>query len=202
MPVKKGEPLDPAATRLKILKTAARLFRERGTHTVGVNEIADAAGVSKLTLYRHFDSKEGLIETFLESASDVMMRRFERAAADAGLSPEERILAVLGDEQLRSSGRYYGCPVLNTAVEWRGSKSPPGTIARAHLERVRALLERLCDEAGLADPAGVASQLVLLFQGAIVVRLVGGRDDSARAARDAAGALLASAPRASRGAAA
>jgi AcrR family transcriptional regulator len=200
MPVKKGEPLDPAATRVKVLKTAARLFRERGTHTVGVNEIAEAAGVSKLTLYRHFDSKEGLIQAFLESASDVMMRRVERAATELGLSPEERILMVMDDQWRRFPGGFHGCPLLNTAVEWRGSESSPGTIARVHLDRVRALLERLCDEAGLADPAAVASQLLLLLEGAIVVRLVGGRDDSDRVARDAAGALLASAPRGSRGA--
>src|SRR3712207_5080737 len=119
MPVKKGEPLDPAATRAKVLKTAARLFRERGTHPVGVNEIADAAGVSKLTLYRHFDSKEGLIQAFLEAASDVMMQRLERTAAEPGLSAEERILRVLDDQRRGFRGRYHGCPVLNTAVEWR-----------------------------------------------------------------------------------
>jgi AcrR family transcriptional regulator len=201
MPVRKGEPLDPAATRVKVLRTAGRLFRERGTHTVGVNEIAEAAGVSKLTLYRHFDSKEGLIQAFLESASDLMMRRFERTATELGLSPEERILMVMDDERRRSPGRYDGCPLVNTAVEWRGSESSPGTIARVHLDRIQALLERLCDEAGFADPAAVASQLLLLLEGAIVVRLVGDREDSERVARDAASALLASAPRVSRGAA-
>src|SRR5437763_6704063 len=116
MPVRKGEPLDPAATRVKVLNSAARLFRERGTHPVGVNEIAEAAGVSKLTLYRHFDSKEGLIQAFLDSASDVMMRRFERAATDRGLSPEERILKVMDDERRPFPGRYHGCPLLNTAI--------------------------------------------------------------------------------------
>jgi len=201
MPVRKGEPLDPAATRDKVLKTAGRLFRERGTHSVGVNEIAEVAGVSKLTLYRHFDSKEGLIQAFLEAGSDVMLGRLERAAAKPGLSPEERILTAL-DEGCRVTGRHHGCPLMNTAVEWRGSKSSPGTIARVHLDRVRALLERLCDEAGLADPAAVANQLFLLLEGAIVVRLVSGRDDSERVARDAAGALLASAPRGGRRAAA
>ncbi|HEX8052696.1 MAG TPA: TetR/AcrR family transcriptional regulator [Thermoleophilaceae bacterium] len=199
--MRKGEPLDPAATRVKVLRTAGRLFRERGTHTVGVNEIAEAAGVSKLTLYRHFDSKEGLIQAFLESASDLMMRRFERTATELGLSPEERILMVMDDERRRSPGRYDGCPLVNTAVEWRGSESSPGTIARVHLDRIQALLERLCDEAGFADPAAVASQLLLLLEGAIVVRLVGDREDSERVARDAASALLASAPRVSRGAA-
>lgn len=191
MPVKKGEPLDPAATRVKVLRTAGRLFSERGTHPVGVNEIAAEAGVSKLSLYRHFDSKEGLIRAFLEAGSDGVLRRLERVAADPGLSPEERILAVIDTHGRWAPGRYHGCPMLNTAVEWRGSESSPGAVARLHLGRVEALLVRLCDEAGLADPAAVASQLLLLLEGAIMVRLVGGREDAGRIARDAAGALLA-----------
>ena len=195
MPVRKGQPLDPAATRVKVLKTAGRLFHERGTHPVGVNEIAEAAGVSKLSLYRHFESKEGLIRAFLEAGSDGVIRRAERAAAAPGLSPEQRILAVLDTQGSLSPGRYHGCPLLNTAVEWRGSDSAPGLIARSHLDRVSALLERLCAEAGLADPAAVASQLLLLLEGAIMVRLVGGRDDCERVAHDAARALLAGAPR-------
>jgi AcrR family transcriptional regulator len=190
MPVKKGERLDPEATRVKVLKTAGRLFSERGTHPVGVNEIAEAAGVSKLSLYRHFDSKEGLIRAFLEAGSDGVMRRLERIAADPELSPEERILAVIDTHGRWSPGRYHGCPMLNTAVEWRGSESSPGAIARLHLARVDALLERLCEEAGLAEPAAVASQLLLLLEGAIMVRLVGGREDADRIARDAASALL------------
>jgi AcrR family transcriptional regulator len=196
MPVKKGEPLDPEATRIKIMRTAAGLFLKRGTHPVGVNEIADAAGVSKLTLYRHFESKEGLIRAFLEAGSDISIGRLERAVEQPGLSPDERILAVF-DEQGRvfRERDYWGCPMLNTAIEWRGSRSVAGEIGRRHLDRVRALFERLCEDAGLADPAAAADQLVVLLEGAIMVRAVARRGDTDRDAREAARALLAGARR-------
>jgi len=52
--------------REKILNCAARLFAERGYDAVGVQEIADGAGIKKPTLYHYFGSKEGLLRTLLE----------------------------------------------------------------------------------------------------------------------------------------
>jgi AcrR family transcriptional regulator len=197
MPVKKGERLDPEATRRRVLEAAAGLFYERGTHPVGVNEIAERAGVSKLTLYRHFDSKDGLIRAFLEAHSDTTIEGIERIAERNDLDPVERVLAVFdGLERMFDDPRYRGCALMNTAAEWRGSESEPGALARRHIARIRELLLRLCQEAGIADAERAADQLVLLIEGAITLRMTRASDDPARAARDAAAALLAAhAPR-------
>ena len=196
MPVKKGEALDPEATRSRVLKTAARLFYARGTHAVGVNEIADEAGVSKLTLYRHFDSKEGLIRAFLEVDSDLTMKRLEEFLAAEELDADGRILAVFDAlEKMFASPRYRGCAMVNTAAEWRGLESEAGAIARKHIGRIRDLFEQLCDEADLVDPGAVADHLVLLIEGAISLRMTGASDAPAVAAREAAAALLAAHPR-------
>src|ERR1700691_2820309 len=47
--------------RERILSVARGLFYQRGIRAVGVEEIADAAGTNKMTLYRHFPSKDALI---------------------------------------------------------------------------------------------------------------------------------------------
>ena len=86
MPVAKGEPLDPAATHERILDTASRVFYERGTLAVGVNELAAAAGVSKVTLYRHFDSKEALVAAFLRRRSDRVSAWLREVSARPGLT--------------------------------------------------------------------------------------------------------------------
>ena len=196
MPVKKGDPLDPEATRQKVLKTAARLFYSRGTHPVGVNEIAEAAGVSKLTLYRHFESKEGLIRAFLEAHSDISMERTERFLEEQDLDPDERILAVFDGLGLQfDDPRYRGCALMNTSAEWRGSRSEVGELGRRHIGRIRDLFARLCDEAELADPDAAADQLVLLLEGAITLRMTRATEAPAASARDAAAAVLAAHPR-------
>jgi AcrR family transcriptional regulator len=60
-----SEPSNPAVDRLpprqRILAVARDLFYERGVRAVGVDEIAEAAGTNKMTLYRHFASKDLLV---------------------------------------------------------------------------------------------------------------------------------------------
>ncbi|MCE5234793.1 MAG: helix-turn-helix domain-containing protein [Clostridiaceae bacterium] len=60
-----------------ILKTAARLFTEKGVHGTSLNDIADAAGMSKGTLYYHYPAKEQLVndiaDAHIEGATDAML---------------------------------------------------------------------------------------------------------------------------------
>lgn len=53
--------------RLNIIDCALQLFAERGFDAVGVQEIVDAAGITKPTLYHYFGSKHGLLEGVLET---------------------------------------------------------------------------------------------------------------------------------------
>jgi AcrR family transcriptional regulator len=54
----------------EILETAARLFRERGFHGVGVDEIGKQVGISGPALYRHFSSKDEILATLFNEAMD------------------------------------------------------------------------------------------------------------------------------------
>src|SRR5512140_2616760 len=52
--------------RSKILERALELFSSRGYDAVGVQEVADAAGIKKPTLYHYFGSKSGLLNALME----------------------------------------------------------------------------------------------------------------------------------------
>jgi TetR/AcrR family transcriptional regulator len=52
--------------RSRILQCAVELFASRGFDAVGVQEVADAAGLKKPTLYHYFGSKGGLLKTLLD----------------------------------------------------------------------------------------------------------------------------------------
>jgi AcrR family transcriptional regulator len=54
------------SARGQILTTAARLFYRHGVRAVGIDTIIAASGVAKMTLYRHFPSKDDLVVAFLE----------------------------------------------------------------------------------------------------------------------------------------
>jgi AcrR family transcriptional regulator len=66
--------------RSKILDCALDLFSSRGFDAVGVQEIADAAGLKKPTLYHYFGSKSGLLKTLLEVYFDELFQLLEQAA--------------------------------------------------------------------------------------------------------------------------
>ncbi|WP_329235331.1 TetR/AcrR family transcriptional regulator [Actinoallomurus sp. NBC_01490] len=179
-----------AATRARILGAAADLFYERGVHAVGVNEIAARASASKLSLYRYFPSKELLVQAMLTEYSDRIHAWLDRETASAPPGPE-RVLSVfdlLIDWFARPG--YHGCAVVNTVTDTRAS-GEVAAIARRHLVRYRALLEDRLDGLGLADPAAVARQLLLLIEGASVVTAIDGTPAAGQDARDAARRLLA-----------
>ena len=176
------------AMRERILETADRLFYGRGLRAVGVDTIAAAVGISKRTLYNHFPSKDALIVAYLSRRvaplppSDAppavqVLRVFERL---------ERVLAGPG---------FRGCPFVNAVAELGEPGHAANAVALAFKEQRRAWFRDLLTGLGVADPAGLATQLVLLVDGAIAQALVRGdgvQGDPAmaRAAREAARVLL------------
>ena len=73
--------------RQNILKAALHLFYAKGYDAVGVQEIADAAQITKPTLYHYFGSKYGLLESLIADYYSDFSRELERAAAYEGDLP-------------------------------------------------------------------------------------------------------------------
>jgi AcrR family transcriptional regulator len=195
MPVAKGDTIDVERTRGKLLRAGAELFYAAGT-TVGINDIAARAGVSKLTIYRHFGSKDGLLGEVLAQRSD-RVHAWLRDVVELPDDPLERILAVFD-----AFGGWYaeqgfrGCAMVNAATQAPVDAGPARAAARIHLERYRELLAALAADAALAEPERLARQLLILLEGATVVAAIDGTPAAAGDARQAAAALLSDAPRA------
>lgn len=66
--------------RSNILSCALELFASRGYDAVGVQEIVDAAGITKPTLYHYFGSKRGLLDALLKEHFDELYESVTRAA--------------------------------------------------------------------------------------------------------------------------
>ena len=178
------------SARERLLDTASRLFYERGFQAVGVDEIAAEAGVAKMTLYRHFPSKDDLVVAYLERSDDAMCDWFEHALA-AGRDPVDKIMAVftaLGT--LAQSQQCLGCTFQVTASEYPDPSHPAHRVAVSHKREVRKQFAALTRTAGLRDPDVLADQLLMLMEGAWVAARMFGRANPARHVADAAKALL------------
>jgi AcrR family transcriptional regulator len=188
-----GNPFMKTA-REKLLSTATRLFYKYGINNVGVDEIVRQSGVTKMTLYKHFHSKDALATAFLEQIfkewSAWFTARVEKLSEKAK-KPEDRVLAIfdaLGE--WFGSPHFRGCPFINTVAEISDRSHPVRCVAvefkNQLLQMIRASLATLG-----RDKTDLAVPLLLLVDGAIVRATMTDSSQPAKVARKAAAALLA-----------
>jgi AcrR family transcriptional regulator len=177
--------------RERILATATELFYQHGIHSVGIDLVIARSGVAKMTLYRHFGSKDELVLAFLDRMNTTWMSWLKSRVSARRIRREERPLAVFDalGEWFRTPS-FRGCPFIGTAAEFRDPEHPAHRRAWQFKEGLRAYLEELLRDAGYSRSAALADQLLLLADGAIVRAAMEGRADSARAARHAAAVML------------
>lgn len=161
--------------RERLLEAADELFYGEGVNTVGIDRVIAHAGVAKASLYTNFGSKNELIRAYLERRHRSRRERLEQAIA-VWESPRDKILAVF--DQL---GDLRGCPSIKAGAE-ASPGSPVEEANDAYRRWVRSFFQRLAREAGASDPATLAVQLQILYDGSAV----GARmDRNARAAKKA-----------------
>jgi len=151
------------------LATACDLFYRHGIRAVGVEAIAEAADTNKMTLYRHFDSKDELVAEYLR-----------RLAADAGGFWDELDAAHPGDPRAQLRGwlaameahvvdaDQRGCALANAAIELPDKDHPARRVIEQFKIEQRDRLIGLCGAIGIAEPEMLADELFLLLEGARV----------------------------------
>lgn len=177
----------PAArqgARERILDAAYDLFAHRGVRDVGINELIAASGVAKATFYRHFPSKDDVVLAFLQRREEVWTIGLVAAgAAQRASSPEGQLLAifdVFADWFQRDD--FEGCAFVKVLLEM-GPEHPLGNACIACLDRIRAHLTSLAEEAGLEETEGFSRSLMILIKGCILSILEGDEMSAERAKR-------------------
>ena len=177
--------------REHILQTAASLFFRYGYRSVGVDTISAEANIGKMTLYRHFASKDELIEEYLREANIQFWAWFDRSTGES-LRPDEQLIAVFtAVESLVSAPQCYGCPFLNVSTEYPDLDNGAHRIALEHKLAVLRRFRDLGGAAGTRDPDALAQQLLLLMDGAFMSARMFGNQNPAKNVAAAAEALLA-----------
>lgn len=178
-----------ANARERIDRTAYELFSRRGVRAVGIDELVARSGVAKMTLYRHYASKDQLALAFLRRREELWTRGWLQAEVERRAeAPAARLLAIFDvfDRWFRRAD-FEGCSFINVLLE-----SEPGQAVReasvAHLAAIRGFLRGLAEAAGIADADGFARQWHILMKGSIVAAGEGDKDAARRA--QALGRLL------------
>lgn len=174
----------------RIDRTAYDLFTRHGIRAVGVDTIVARSGVGKMTLYRHYASKDELALAFFARRWEVFSRGWQSEVQARGLPPREALLAVFDvlDKWYRSPG-YKGCPVVKAILESAPSEGPVYVGAQRYFSSVRGYLRKLAADAGVRYPDAVAMQWHILVWGSIIGACAKERN-AARRAKEIAAAIL------------
>ncbi|MGW1202910.1 TetR/AcrR family transcriptional regulator [Streptomyces cyaneofuscatus] len=175
---------------MRVLETASRLFYDLGIRAVGVEAIAEQAGVTKKTLYDCFGSKDDLIVAYLQARDGLWRSMLVKHVNGHEGPPGERILATFGALQEWSTERNKrGCAFINASVEL-AEDHPAHEVARHQKAWFLGFLEDLAREGGAQAPGDLAAQVLILHEGACIAGPMGSVDQAVRRAEEVAAVLI------------
>lgn len=158
----------------KILQAASRLLRERGVETTGVGDVMKAVGMTHGGFYRHFESKEALVEAAFTQAVDEVAGDLEAAQTDHDLASQRQsyIDKYLSNEHVHD--RSHGCPLATLGAELARTESATRTTADETVARLANFLDDTGDEMNRKGHA----MLALLAGTVLLARLADNEDDA------------------------
>ena len=165
----------PPSRRDELIDAAMRVFYRYGFHATSLDDILKEGGISRMTLYNHFKSKDELIIAAMRRRDEIFRNRMMKFVESKARTPREQIAAVFDfHEEWFTGNEFCGCMFINAAAEFSVSDSAPRRIAAEHKQTIVRYLRDLCEQAELKDPDDTAEQLNILLEGAIVAtRVVG-----------------------------
>jgi AcrR family transcriptional regulator len=181
---------DASVNHQRLIDAASALFFRDGINATGIAAVAEFAGVSKMTLYAHFASKDELIVAFLDKRNERWEAAVEQTLA-ASEAPTEKLLGLfdLHRQWLREGG-LRGCPYVNSAAEFPDRSHPVRLAVDRHKRGVKQHLLDLAESAGLTQPQTLVRRLFLLLEGAFLTGALENDDSVFLVARELAAELI------------
>jgi AcrR family transcriptional regulator len=186
---------DPSrlGARERLLRAALLLFNEKGVHRVGTELIIEKADVAKMTFYRLFKSKAGLIAECLR-VRDAEWFALLRRHVERHKDPAARALALFDafEEWFQQPG-FAGCPFIRSLYDFNLEEDDREIVdvIQSHFAALQSLVTGLLAAVRPRDHGKLAPQFMSLLSGSIIVAQVTRSPEVARANRAQAKRLLA-----------
>lgn len=179
------------SARDRIFEAARSLFYRQGIRGVGVDAIAQAAGTTKMSLYRAFPGKDELVAECLRQSGQDYWSWWDEIVAPHRVDPRAALTALFKAQALRqASADNRGCPIANSAIELTDDVHPAREVVLDYSREKRRRLRELCVALGVKAPDELADGLQLLLDGACLSRITLGADGPAASLCTAAEALI------------
>ena len=168
--------LDPDSTKAKILNAAYALFYREGFSRVSVDAIAEAAGVTKKTIYYHLKSKDDIVADVLNSQHEYVLHRFRTWAGPDGVPLNqiiENLFAHLKD--WATGDGYLGSGFTRISTELADRPGHPArTAASTHKAMTESWLSEILEPHDPIKNTALAQQIMILIEGSMSLALIHG----------------------------
>ena len=154
-------------TRAKILCTANRLFYEKGIKSVGIDTIISESGVAKMSLYKHFPSKEHLVIEYLNKRDKEFFDIFEKYLDNVeSKNPILDYFTFLNT--IYKENNVNHCPFLNVMVEFPDISDELYNVIFLHKKKILEKLENTLKRMKLDNIEKRAEHITLIWHGFII----------------------------------
>ncbi|MCL6457912.1 MAG: TetR/AcrR family transcriptional regulator [Gorillibacterium sp.] len=153
----------------RILGVAIKLFYSEGIRAVGIDRIIAESEVAKASFYRNFATKDDLVVAFLEQRQLRSLSKIEEAKKlylDEPVKQLHHLIRLLS-ESIRQP-EFRGCPFTNTLLEFPDANHPGHQAALQCRVDHEGEVAKIARHAKAKNPEALASQLEMLYGGAIV----------------------------------
>ena len=159
-------------SRARILSNASRLFLREGICSVGTREIMSASGIAQGGFYRHFDSKEHLLQETYHEVLENLFAMFEERTA--GMSPRDALTTIitLYLSQLPTVSDADLCPLAMLGSELKHTSEDLRNVALLGYERFVRLLENHLAKMGKPHPRTLATAISSALVGAVTLATI------------------------------
>ncbi len=166
------------------------LYKDGFTAT-GMDTLARKTGVSKMTMYKHFRTKEDLILAALRLKDEEFFVSFARQVEKSSNTPKGRMLAVFDALNLWIEGRdFFSCMFIKATSEFQNPEHPIHIVSAEHKRKVLIYIQNLAEAAGAKNHKVLARQLFMLTEGEIVTAFILGKEKVGEEAKAAAKILI------------
>ncbi|MGF6604985.1 AcrR family transcriptional regulator [Paraburkholderia sp. GAS448] len=184
----------PAANIKKqhLIETATRLFNRHGYHAVGIDRIIQESDVAKMTMYRHFPSKDSLVSEVLQQRMGNIQASISESVATRGDALDKLREVFLWHGRWFDRPDFHGCMFIAALSEFGGSDSEIIRVATVEKQRMREFIQNIVVELVRGSAAArLTHQIVMLLDGAIISAQTGKKRRAALDAWEAAKCLVA-----------
>jgi len=183
-----------ASKRDELVHKALDIFYRDGFHSTGMDTLVKETGISKTSMYKHFRTKEDLILAALRLRDEKFRNFIFRRIDDLGKTPKEKLLATFDVlAEWFEMKDFRGCMFVKASGEYPEHNSPILNTAAEHKNLLIKYLSDLAREAGAKDPENLATQILILKEGATVLAHMKGPGIFAQQAKEVATPLISAA---------